>query len=383
VDRKTKQLVKQLESEDPRERYLAAGELAKRRAVETLSVLDRVATLDANPKVRDMAYKAVRFLTVLKDEMDQEELRRRIEEQDADEDDDATVAGWSDIDSILQPDDTLTTGKIKTMEGYSSVFTADEDTDQRSPFAEDDDDAGAFAAPDDQRFQESFEPVEYSNIDLGLYPDLRLDDEPLQPEPTAPPEEDSKKRGRRQSRSKSRKNKRRSTFRYRILLWLSVSVAIMALALVLSEEFGLDDGDTPQNRQEALDGLETWREAMVNTANRYFTATVTVSEFDCAAYTENTSVYTIPERPDWAAADGEFQEGLDNYFDGMETAGENLTEVKRLLDTQCERAPERAPLPTGMNDAIRENLTQTLTILNTRVLSDLNAAERDLNSGDE
>ncbi|RMG76650.1 MAG: HEAT repeat domain-containing protein, partial [Chloroflexi bacterium] len=77
MNRRTRELIKQLQSESPKERYLAAAELAKRKDIEALPALNKVATFDQNENVRTMAYNAVRFLSQIKNQMDQEELRRR------------------------------------------------------------------------------------------------------------------------------------------------------------------------------------------------------------------------------------------------------------------------------------------------------------------
>lgn len=343
MNRQTKKLLAQLESEDPKERYVAAAELAKLRAIEALPRLDKMASLDSNKNVRDMAYKAVRFLTVLKDQMEDEELRRRVEEDDID---DGTISGWGDLNNILgdnNPDPS--SSKIKRMEGYGSVFDDSDD------------------------FDDNFEAEDYDNIDLGLYPDLDFDDD--EPHEEKKPSAETKSKKQREPKNKENKRSRRS--RYRIILWLAAALAVIALGVVANEE--LND-TTPDDRAETLDNLERWYNELRDTTNTYFVAAVTRAEFDCTAF-ETDDSFTIPQRPEWAEPDGAFQEGLDDFFSGMEQSEANLTEVERSLAVWCERNEGEAPLPESLSATIRDTLQQTVSTLNTTVLRNLNDAKRD------
>ncbi len=65
MDRKTKKLLKRLQHKDPKVRFEAVLELGKTGNTELIDALDKVATLDEHPKVRDLAHKAVRTLNTL------------------------------------------------------------------------------------------------------------------------------------------------------------------------------------------------------------------------------------------------------------------------------------------------------------------------------
>lgn len=73
MDRKTRRLLKRLEHKDPKVRYEAVLALGKTGNIELIEALDKVATLDQHPKVRDLANKAVRTLSTLQ----QRELDRK------------------------------------------------------------------------------------------------------------------------------------------------------------------------------------------------------------------------------------------------------------------------------------------------------------------
>ncbi len=99
MNRKAKQLIKDLESPSAKERYLAIIALGRLRDTRTLPALDKVATLDKNTKVRNAAYQAVRYLGELKKQQDQEAHRARLDEED-----DGDEADWGDTDSFLADD---------------------------------------------------------------------------------------------------------------------------------------------------------------------------------------------------------------------------------------------------------------------------------------
>lgn len=65
MDRKTKNLLKKLNNKDPKVRYDAVLALGKLGDISLIDELEKVATLDDNPKVRDLAGKAVKTLNVL------------------------------------------------------------------------------------------------------------------------------------------------------------------------------------------------------------------------------------------------------------------------------------------------------------------------------
>lgn len=105
MDRKqVRQYVKQLESESAKERYIAALALGKSKDISVIPALNKVATLDSNPKVRQIAYQAVKFLSKIKE---QEDYRTRQAQMDALDDDDhsSTDSGWGTIENILVDDE--------------------------------------------------------------------------------------------------------------------------------------------------------------------------------------------------------------------------------------------------------------------------------------
>ncbi|MCB9436305.1 MAG: HEAT repeat domain-containing protein [Anaerolineales bacterium] len=106
MDRKqVRQYVKQLQSDSAKERYIAALALGKSKDTSVIPALNKVATLDSNPKVRQIAYQAVKFLSKIKDEDD---LRARQAEADAlddDDDDSQSDSGWGVIENILVDDE--------------------------------------------------------------------------------------------------------------------------------------------------------------------------------------------------------------------------------------------------------------------------------------
>ncbi len=75
MDRKTKNLIKKLDHKDPKVRYDAVMALGKLGDTALLETLGKVATLDDNPKVRDLAGKAVNALNKLQ--------QREVEKQKA------------------------------------------------------------------------------------------------------------------------------------------------------------------------------------------------------------------------------------------------------------------------------------------------------------
>ena len=86
MDRNTKKLLKQLESEKPKERYQAVLELGKTGDTDLIDPLDKVANLDENPKVRELASKAVRTLEILqKRRLTREHVAQEIKEEGEDQ----------------------------------------------------------------------------------------------------------------------------------------------------------------------------------------------------------------------------------------------------------------------------------------------------------
>lgn len=84
MDRKTKKLLNQLESARPKERFEAVLALGKMGDVELIDELDKVANLDENDKVRDLAGMAVRTLEILRKRQEDRERARILEEEGPD-----------------------------------------------------------------------------------------------------------------------------------------------------------------------------------------------------------------------------------------------------------------------------------------------------------
>ncbi|NDJ87083.1 MAG: hypothetical protein GYB66_14490 [Chloroflexi bacterium] len=103
VDRKRiKQLVAQLQSESAKERYVAVVELGRTKQTALIPHLDKVATLDDNPKVRKVAYQATQFLKKIKAEEDRQ--RHLAQLQALDSEDDAAVGETSLFSEPLYED---------------------------------------------------------------------------------------------------------------------------------------------------------------------------------------------------------------------------------------------------------------------------------------
>lgn len=87
MKRKYKKLLAQLESDDAKTRYEAVLALGKTGETEFIDHLDKVATLDKNPKVRDLANKAVRTLKVLRQREIEQERQALLEAEPEEPDD--------------------------------------------------------------------------------------------------------------------------------------------------------------------------------------------------------------------------------------------------------------------------------------------------------
>lgn len=104
MDRKTKKLVEQLQSKSAKERYVAVLELGRTGDTELIPHIDKVATLDANPKVRKLASQAVRALNVIKQRENEEARQAQIAALDAEEEAleiEPGAFGWGSIDDLI------------------------------------------------------------------------------------------------------------------------------------------------------------------------------------------------------------------------------------------------------------------------------------------
>lgn len=286
MNRRTRELIKQLQSESPKERYLAAAELAKRKDIEALPALNKVATFDQNENVRTMAYNAVRFLSQIKNQMDQEELRRRVLQSNEDDDSDDSHPLWSEDDDDDDDDDSKDDIRVTAADlGISGSFL----------FGEDDDN-------DDDEVRPSSKKTRKGKRKKS-------------------PQSEAVRRARRERRKRAN---------FKMVLWLSALLAVIALTLAVREEY-----TEPRTREDAIQGLDIWLEQMIETTGVYTTA-LSGTSFDCSSF-QNNSQFNIPEGPEWAARDGKNQENLDDFFDGMEAAQERLITVKRTLEQLCAR----------------------------------------------
>ena len=84
MDRKTKKLLNQLESQSAKERFEAVMALGKMGDIELIDELDKVANLDENDKVRGLAQMAVRTLETLRKRRMDRERARILEEEGPD-----------------------------------------------------------------------------------------------------------------------------------------------------------------------------------------------------------------------------------------------------------------------------------------------------------
>lgn len=307
MKRRTRELLKQLQSDNPKDRYIAAAELAKQKDVEAITELNKVAMFDDNADVKKMAYNAVRYLSKIKSQMDQDELRRRVMEEDEDDGGDASF--WDDFDNDDDDDE-------------------EEDTKRSS---------GIFGSRPRQRKsksniekeRDSDSGMRISATDLGI-PSFSFDDDDDDSEPEKQGRDDRRKRRATPSPERA-KRRRRATFR--LFLWLSAILAVSALLLIVEVELR-----EPRTREDAISGLDGWLEEMINTTGVY-TAALDDSSFDCGLF-RSSNDFDIPVAPSWAERDGKNQEDLDDFFDSMESAEDNLAEVRRGLTALCERTSE-------------------------------------------
>lgn len=289
MDRKQiRQYIKQLESDSAKERYIAALALGKSKDISVIPALNKVATLDSNAKVRQIAYQAVKFLSKIKEE---EDFRARQAQRDAlDDDEGHSVGGWGGIEEILINDD-----------------------------SED-------------------EPWSYQKAVTGG-------------------QEKSKKKKNKKSRKERRAervDKKRRRFRFHI--WIAVFVGLIG-ALLATYDYTIRR-DLPQNRTEALEGLETWYTDVVEKINIYSLA-LAQTEFDCAAFPKyDGGDFYMPTRPVWAKPDGKYLEGLDVFFEHMDATATTMDEVYRRIEGLCGSSDQPRTWPS--DSANPQRLIETL-----------------------
>lgn len=332
LNRRTRELIKQLQSENPKERYIAAAELAKHKDIDALPALNKVATFDQNENVRTMAYNAVRFLNGIKSQIEQDELRRRVMEQDEDDDSyDTAPPFWEDaVEDVKEKDEKRSSGVFGSKPGFRKSKPR-VNKKQRDDDDDDDDD--------------SEDGIRVTASDLGiptaiLFGDDDDDDDSYDNVPFTP----IGKKGEQKSRKDNDRRERRRRANFKLVLWLSVIIGVLGLAIVASQELA-----DPRTREDAIVGLDGWLDEMIETTGVY-TASLEGSTFDCTSYVGNPQ-FDIPAGPDWAERDGKNQEDLGDFFDGMEQAQENLSTAQRGLDTLCQRSPDStsAAIPESAN----------------------------------
>jgi hypothetical protein len=126
--------------------------------------------------------------------------------------------------------------------------------------------------------------------------------------------------------------KRHTSGCYRVLLWASVCVAVIALAMVTYVEIQKNE-DAPESRADALNKLDRWLFDNGLAASNYLTA-LNGPTLDCKAIREDDQ-YKLPERPEWAGSDNEYQEGLDEFFTLLDNVERNLQETHRRIEAVC------------------------------------------------
>lgn len=278
MDKQTKKLIQNLSNPDPKVRYDAVLALGKMGDVSLIDDLDRVATLDQNPKVRDLAYKAVRTLTVLR-QREQSVAREKLMKA-ADDD-----YEWQ-----------MLSGEINKQAGtvITEIKWEDEDI-------------------------------------LSLPPDM--DASPVEVE-----EQPSKKRREKRSKTKATqqqqtRGKVRMSGCFKVFLWAAACVALLGAAVVAFNEIGTPE-DAPVNRADTLYKLNEWVQENAETALAY-EAQLIAPTLDCKAV-KSDDVFEITERPDWAGDLEEYyQDGLGPIFLLLDDAETALEETNQQIEAAC------------------------------------------------
>ena len=340
MDRKTKKLVDQLQSDDPKERYLAVVALAKLKDLEVLPHIDKLATLDSDKRVRDMAYKAVRMLEILQKEQEDTDLRRQImeiDEQDDSSDDTRSSIFSSDFDDV-EDDKTQVSSRVS----FASVGYDDDD--------DDDDDLT--------------ETGSYTSAELGIY-ELDFDDEPK----SSIADTSMSNLLKDKSKKSAKENKRGTTFVFRMILWLSVVLAIITLGVVAERELNSTE---PDSTEEAVTDLDGWHEDMLQLATRY-TIELSRQEFDCASF--NAGNFEVPTQPEWTEnEDSDYRADFEDFLAMMTVATESLDEANRLLTPLCDRSDGALVIPSALKPRVQTQVDNAVLNLNL-AKSALNAAD--------
>ncbi|MBI5931681.1 MAG: HEAT repeat domain-containing protein [Chloroflexi bacterium] len=276
MDKQTKKLVQNLSDSDPKVRYNAVMALGKTGDISLIDELDKVATLDQNPKVRDLAYKAVRALTVLR-QREQSAAREKLMKAADDE------YEWQ----MLSGDISRQAGPVVT-----EIKWDDEDI-----------------------------------LDLPPHPD----DAPL-----TPADEKQDKKRAKKARAKAAKQERsrgRVSGCFKVFLWAAACIGLLGATVVAFNEINTPK-DAPINRADALYKLNEWVQDDAQTALAY-QAILNGATLDCKAFGSEDE-YQVPERPEWAGDVKEYsQEGLDPFFNLMAGGTDALSVTRQQIETAC------------------------------------------------
>ncbi len=301
VDKQTKKLIQNLSDADPKVRYNAVMALGKTGDVSLIDELDKVATLDQNPKVRDLAYKAVRALSVLR-QRQQSEAREKLAKAADDE------YEWQ----MLSGDISKQAGPVVT-----EIKWDDEDI-------------------------------------LDLPPDM--DEAPVSAEKEG-------RRGKKSKKEKAAKQERSRggiSGCFRVFMWAAVCVGLLGATVVAYDEINTPD-DAAINRADAIYKLNEWVQENAQTALAYQTA-LNGATLDCKVV-PSADEYTMTERPKWAGDVSEFhQEGLDPFFNLMTEAQEGLNKTRSQIETACSGQDQLNSTDWAIGDT-QAQLTSTLAAL--------------------
>lgn len=236
MNRKTKKLLKQLEHDDPKTRYIAVLELGRMGDTALLDPLDRVANLDEDHRVRDLAAKATRTLEILKRREDSAARAAEIAVLDAAE-------GGSDYEWKSMASDQM-------MDQTSRAREADQ-----------------------------FEEWNYQKAKEGE----RLS------------KEEHQQRLREAQEARERLAKREAIRKrrpFRIVLYIATAIVVVLTALILYVQFAVEQ--PPETRAEVLSELSEWSAEQAAAAAEFQTA-IESDPADCATL----NGLAVPQRPFW------------------------------------------------------------------------------------
>lgn len=278
MDKQTKKLLQNLSDSDPKVRYQAVLALGKMGDTSLIDELDKVATLDQNTKVRDLAYKAVRTLATLK-QREQMVAREKLIKAADDDYEWQMISG--DISKQAGP---VVTEIIWDEDGGSNLFN---------------DPPEAVAAAEGKA---------------------------------------EKKRRRKQAKEKQEKPTRvryRMSGCFKVFLWMAVCVGLLGAAVVAFQQLN-EIEDAPVNRGDALYKLNEWAGDNASASIRYQGLLAGSTTIDCAAFDDN-SFYKLPEHPEWAGVDQPYhQDNLESFFALMDSVETSLSEARAQIELNCE-----------------------------------------------